>query len=225
MVDSRPMTTLRHTWLILLATLLLGAISPTLALDNLGIVAGLDRTELAGDEPPDFRFTSESGYLVGAVVEFALTREVLLSIQPSYLHTRTGLAYKDRGAGVLRDSLALDIDWFVLPVVARIKANEGVLYGVGGFEFAWAMNGGLSGGAEEEPAESFIRDIDVAAIVGVGLEFPAGRNGITAELRYCQGLLNSANNDADLSGSTLPKRFRFAGLQLVAGFLFSLGGP
>jgi len=219
------MTMPRHTWLILPAILLLGAASPSLALENLGIAVGLDRTEVTGDEPPDFRFTSANGYLVGVVAEFALTREVLLSIQPGYLHTKTGLAYKDRTAGVLRDSLALDIDWFVLPVVARIKANEGVLYGTGGFEFAWAMGGGISGGAEDEPAESFIRDVDVAAIVGVGLEFPAGRNRITAELRYRQGLLNSANNDADFGGTTLPKRFRFAGIQLVAGFLFSLGGP
>ena len=193
------------------------------ALENLGIVVGVDRTELSGDEPPDLKFQAETGYLVGAVVEFALTRDVLLSIQPSYVHTKTGVAYKDKKAGVLRDSLALDVDWLVLPVVARIKANDGALYATGGVDFAWAMGGGLSGGTVDEPADSFIRDMEVSAVIGVGLEFPVGRNHITAELRYRQGLLNAAQDD--IADNGLPRRFRFAGIQLTAGFLFSLGGP
>ena len=215
----------RHTGFILLIALLLAAAAPAVALENLGVVVGIDRTELSGDEPQEFKFQTDTGYLVGAVVEFALTRDVLLSIQPSYLHTKTGLAYKDQEAGVLRDSLALDIDWLVVPVVARIKANESALYATGGLDFAWAMGGGLSGGTGEEEAESFIRDISVSVVFGVGLEFPVGRNRILTELRYRQGLLNAARSDAVFDGTTLPARYRFAGIQLMAGFLFSLGGP
>lgn len=215
----------RHTGFILLIALLLAAAAPAVALENLGVVVGIDRTELSGDEPQEFKFQTDTGYLVGAVVEFALTRDVLLSIQPSYLHTKTGLAYKDQEAGVLRDSLALDIDWLVVPVVARIKANESALYATGGLDFAWAMGGGLSGGTGEEEAESFIRDISVSVVFGVGLEFPVGRNSILTELRYRQGLLNAARSDAVFDGTTLPARYRFAGIQLMAGFLFSLGGP
>ncbi len=215
----------RHTGSILLIALLLAAVAPALALENLGIVVGVDRTELSGDEPQNFKFQPDTGYLVGAVVEFALTRDVLLSIQPSYLHTKTGLAYKDQQAGVLRDSLALDVDWLVVPVVARVMANDGTLYATGGLDFAWAMGGGLSGGTGEMEAESFLGNIGVSAVIGVGLEFPAGRNRILAELRYRQGLLNAAQSDAVFDGNTLPARFRFAGIQLMAGFLFSLGGP
>lgn len=207
----------------LLVILFLVAASPTSAIENIGIVAGIDRTQLNGDIPTDFKYTKETGFLAGAIVEFHLARSIILSIQPTYVHTKTGLQYKDKVAGVTRDSLALNVDWFVLPVVARIKADDGILYATGGFDLAWVLGGGLDDGTEELPAESFIRDIDVSAVIGVGLEFPVGGNSILAELRYRQGLLNSARED--LGDSDLPPRFRFAGIQLIGGFLFSLGGP
>ena len=215
----------RPIWPVLLIVLLLAAASPTLALENLGMVVGVDRTELSGDAPQDLKYKPDTGYLIGAVVEFRLTRDVLLSIQPSYLHSKTAITYKDKDAGVTRDSLFLDVDWLVVPVVARIRANEGVLYATGGLDFAWAFGGGLSGGTVDEPADSFIRNVDVSAVIGVGLEFPVGGNHIITELRYRQGLINAAKNEQDIDGDGLPARFRFAGFQLTAGFLFSLGGP
>jgi hypothetical protein len=209
---------------ILLIALALALAFPALALENLGLVVGLDRTELQGDEPPNFRYKADSGYLVGAVVEFSLGRDVLLSLQPGYLHSRTDIAYKDKRAGVVRDSLKLDVDWFVLPVVARIKSSSGALFATGGLDFAWAMGGGISDGATETAADTFIREVNLSAIVGAGLEFRAGRNRITAELRYRQGLVNSARNDEGTTLSALPTRFRFAGFQLQAGYLIPLGG-
>jgi hypothetical protein len=99
-----------------------------------------------------------------------------------------------------------------------------VLYAVGGIDFAWAVDGGITGEGVDIPAEDFLVNTDLAAVFGVGLEFPVGGNAITAELRYRQGLLNSANQDALTAEGSLPVRFRFAGIQLTAGILFGGGG-
>ena len=222
----------RHTrviagrWVLFALTLALVFVAgPAAALENLGIVAGIDRTQLTGDEPRDFRYQQETGYLVGAVVEFALARDFLLSIQPGYLNTRTSIAYKDRQTGELRDSLSLNMDWIVMPVLARINVTDSVVYATGGLDLAIGIGGGLSGGQVDEPIDTFIRDVDVAALIGVGIELPAGRYRITAELRYRQGLLNLAREDFDAEGSGLPARFRLAGMQLQVGLLVPLGGP
>ncbi len=206
--------------LLLVATI--GAV-PAAALENLGVIVGLDRANLEGDEPSGFKFQTKTGYLAGAVVEFSLGRDMLLSLQPGYRHTETGIGYKDRQAGVVRDSVRLKADWLVLPVVVRI-GGRGAFFATGGLDFAIGLSGGLEGGEEGIAIGDLVRDVDMAALVGVGIELPAGRFRFTGEFRYRQGLLNAARN-ADPETDTVPSRFRFSGWQLQAGLLLPMGGP
>ncbi|RKZ14468.1 hypothetical protein DRQ50_08920, partial [bacterium] len=202
---------------LLALVLVLAATVPATAIENLGFVVGVDRTQLAGDEPKDFSYQQEIGFLVGAVVEFGLARDILLSIQPGYLHTRTGIAYKDKDLGEKRDSLSLDLDWIVVPVLARIKSQNSVFYATGGLDFAVGIGGGLTDGQQEVPMETFIRELDVAALIGAGIELPVSRYLLTIELRYRQGLLNLANDDLADNQDGLPARFRLAGMQFQVG--------
>jgi len=157
------------------------------------------------------------------VVEFSLGRDLLLSLQPGYRHTETGISYKDRQAGVVRDSVRLKADWLVLPVVVRV-GGRGAFYATGGLDFAIGINGGLEGGEEGIAIGDLVQDVDMAALVGVGFEVPSGRFRITGEVRYRQGLLNAARS-ADPETDTVPSRFRFSGWQLQAGLLLPMGGP
>jgi len=166
-----------HPLLTLLAVFLLVAVigaAPAAALENLGIVVGLDRANLEGDEPSGFKYQTKTGYLAGAVVEFSLGRDLLLSLQPGYRHTETGISYKDRQAGVVRDSVRLKADWLVLPVVVRV-GGRGAFYATGGLDFAIGINGGLEGGEEGIAIGDLVQDVDMAALVGVGFEVPSGR--------------------------------------------------
>ena len=214
----------RKVLLGLILICLTTAASNALALENLGIIGGISGTSLEGDQPRDFSFDPGTGFAVGALVEFALTDDVLLSLQPGYLYSRTDITYKDRSAGVERDSLSLDVDWVVLPVLARIFSDNGTLFATGGFDLAWVVGGNFGDGQVDKPASSILRNLDVAAIVGVGVSLPVGRYRITGEVRYRQGLINSAKNDTE-EDESLPKRFRFAGFQLQAGLILPLGGP
>jgi hypothetical protein len=53
---------------------------------------------------------------------------------------------------------------------------------------------------------------------------PIGRPRLTIELRYSQSIINAASSEQDPEVYSLPPRFRWAGLQLFAGFLYPLGG-
>lgn len=214
----------RKVLLGLILICLTAAASNSLALENLGIIGGISGTSLEGDQPRDFRFDAGTGFAAGALFEFALADDVLLSLQPGYLYSRTDIVYKDRSAGVERDSLSLDVGWVVLPVLARIFSDTGTLFATGGFDLAWVVGGNFGDGQVDEPASSILRNLDVAAIVGAGVSLPVGRYRITGEVRYRQGLINSAKNDQE-EDEALPKRFRFAGFQFQAGLILPLGGP
>lgn len=214
----------RKVLLGLILVCMTGAASSALALENLGIIGGISGTSLEGDQPRDFSFDPGAGFAAGALFEFALADDVLLSLQPGYLYSRTDIVYKDRFAGVERDSLSLDVGWVVLPVLARIFSDTGTLFATGGFDLAWVVGGNFGDGQVDEPASSILRNLDVAAIVGAGVSLPVGRYRITGEVRYRQGLINSAKNDQE-EDEALPKRFRFAGFQFQAGLILPLGGP
>lgn len=198
--------------------------APASAIENFGVMGGLDFTQLTGDAPADFRYRGETGFQVGAVVEFALSRQIMLSLQPSFMRSSTAIRFKDRQAGVERDSVSLDLDWIVLPVLFRIKAEQSAFFATGGLDLALGVGGGFRGGSVDEPVDSFVRDLDVAALIGAGVELPAGRWRILAELRYRQGLINIAREGTVPDGSGLPPRFRLAGAQLMAGVMLPLGG-
>ena len=82
----------------------------------------------------------------------------------------------------------------------------------------------ITGGAVDVPASSFLKEVDVAAVFGVGLTFPVGRYELTGELRYRQGLVNMARESLGSRLDTLPPRFRFAGFQLQVGLMLPWGG-
>lgn len=214
-----------HSTNVMLALLLAMIIGPSSAsaLENLGLIAGFDRANLEGDEPSGFKFQPKTGYVVCAAVEFAVGRDLHLSLQPGFRHTETGIGYKDRQSGVVQDSLLLKADWLVLPVLLRI-GGKGAFFATGGFDFAMAMSGGLEGGQSGAEIQDIVRDLDVAAVVGVGFEVPAGRFRITGEWRYRQGLINASQN-VETEDEAIPARFRFSGWQLQAGLLLPMGGP
>ena len=201
----------------------LACAAPATGLEAVGVTLGVDGTKLAGDEPRNFRYQADTGFKAGLVVEFALARDVRLSLQPGYLRTATKIAFKDEAAGDVRDSLGLNLDWIQVPIIVRVMTG-GALFATGGLDVAFLVGGGIDGGEQELPASTFFKDVDLAAVFGVGAEFPVGRYRLNGELRYRQGLVNLARESLSSRLDALPPRFRFAGFQLQVGLMLPLGG-
>jgi len=65
---------------------------------------------LSGDTPDDASYTAKTGFSAGLIGEYALTADIHLSLQPSYISRGTGIAY-DVGEADPRDSLSLRLDY------------------------------------------------------------------------------------------------------------------
>jgi hypothetical protein len=216
-------TTLRRS----LPTALLFVIFVTPAVHsqvNLGAFGGVDMTNLSGDAPSKTKYRSETGFAVGVVGEFRVASDVWLSLQPTWLQRGTKIAFAVEGEEEAVDSLKVAADYLTVPLVVKIVAGHGKTYVSGGLDLGFLLNATLSGAGENQDVSHTFRPIDLSAIFAFGVMLPIGRPRLTIELRYSQSIINAASSEQDPEVYSLPPRFRWAGLQLFAGFLYPLGG-
>lgn len=192
--------------------------------NSVGVFAGGDLMSISGDAPSKTSYSGSFGFLAGISLEFNLTKDIKILLQPMYNKKITKLLY-DVGEYELRDSMRLGFDYIRVPLLAKINALNGVTYFISGFEFGFLLSSKLNDKDKINPEKdisSYVKEFDFAALFGVGVNIKISSNRLFAELRYIQSLSNMSDNDINKFGSYLPTRFRFAGLQLHTGFNFSL---
>lgn len=209
-----------------LSALLLILIAPTAHPQSrffLGVTGGLSSTSFSGDAPEDASYTSKVGFGLGVVAEYALSDDIRLSVQPSYVRRGTGVGY-DVGEEELRDSLSLTLDYVSIPVMCRFLSSGGSWFVNGGFDFGFladASREDIRTGSSTDVKES-VNNFDVMMIIGVGANITLDPALITCELRYGQSLANAGANDQLTAAAGVPVRFRSSGFQLLAAILFPL---
>jgi len=189
----------------------------------IGPMGGLNNMSLSGDALANTAYTSAIGFSISAVADFSLGDETRLSFQPGYARVGTGIAITS-ALMEPRDTLDVSVDYVTLPILARVVARNGVTYFTGGLQAAVMVKAETtpaSGGASTD-ISSVLADVDLALIVGLGAQIPISGMLGTVELRYSQSLLNAGKTEAAAEVFQMPARFRWSGLQLVAGVLFSL---
>lgn len=186
-----------------------------------GALLGLNRCAISGDAPANTAYGAGAGLMVGAQAEFALTSDLSLSFQPMFVQGNTKLRSADADPGDER-SLDLDLDYLSVPVVVKFGAAHGRTYFAGGIDVGFLNSARVSGEGIDEDIEPLLHSVDVGALFGFGVNFPAGRSHFTTELRYVQGLVNIREAEQGLV-QELPDRFHSSGLQLMVGFLLPLG--
>jgi hypothetical protein len=203
--------------------LLLSSAAPAQGRFFLGATGGLSSTSLSGDAPDKASYTSLIGFSAGLIGEYALTDDIRLSIQPSYVRRGTGVAF-DVGQEDLRDSLELSLGYFSVPLMARFMTPRGAWFVNGGLDCGFLLNASLSdvnaGGSVD--VKNYVNGFDLAMILGVGGVVEVAPAFLTFEVRYTQSLLNAGSNDALAAAVGVPVRFRSTGFQLLAGVLFPL---
>ncbi len=194
------------------------------AQSRIGVTTGLNWSSLKGDAPEDAGYGRALGVNAGIIGDIALTKDVVLSIQPMYARRGTNISF-DVGEDEPRDSLELRLDYIDCLVMVKVLADNGYSYFTTGMGFGFLTQATMKNirGGETDPGGLF-EDFDVSVAFGVGFMIPAGSTLVTLELRYQQSLINMVNSDADALDDALAQRLRASGFQLLASVLFPRRG-
>lgn len=188
---------------------------------SIGVVGGLASYSFAGDTPPNGAYRSLKGGTFGAVCEIGITEYVTLSIQPSWTRKGTKIAYKVSGQEERVDSVEVKLDYFSVPVLAKVFTNSKRFYVSSGIEYAYLLDAKYITVDTEQDANEELEKHDFSVIFGVGGQFPVGRFDVFIEGRYAQSILNVSTEEAG-SSDKLEPRLKNKGFVLCAGILFGL---
>ena len=192
---------------------------------TVGIFGGINNSGLIGDAPPGSTYKDIFGVSAGVLGEYKFTDDVAISIQAMYIQKGVKIAYSVFNEREPRDSVEIAINYFSIPILAKVYAGNEIIYVSGGFDIGFKLDATLErigSDAEKEVTDAF-KNFNIAAIVGLGAQFRLGLFHIFVEGRYSQGLGNISNPDPDDPKEINPS-FRTSGLQFFAGITYSFGG-
>jgi hypothetical protein len=210
--------------LLLTAPLFISLVPPAYCQINLGAFGGVDRTGLSGDAPAETKYRAETGFTAGVVAELMIAEDVWLSVQPNWQQRGTRIAFAVEGKEEEVDSLKVGANYLTLPLLLKIVAGHGKTYVSGGIDIGFLLNATLTGAGGEQDVKSTFEPVDLSAIFAFGVMLPIGKPRLTVELRYAQGILNTASSEQDPEVYSLPPRFRWAGFRLLVGIMYPMGG-
>jgi len=210
---------------ILAGVLLLVAGYANAAEWRLGVQGGANFSSLHGDTPPKVGFTTHTGGILGAVAEFRIAKDALLSLQPMLLQRGSGTEISVSGQNEKVEGPEIELNYVAVPVLVKIHANNGRTFVTGGVNLGFLLDAELKADGIDEDVQTDLQNFDLAADIGVGVQFPLGSSLLYLELRYEQSVLNLSDTGRTIEeDDILPARFRSSGFQFLAGFLWSLGG-
>ena len=192
---------------------------------TVGIFGGVNNSSLIGDAPPGSSYQSDQGYAAGALVEYNITSDVRISLQPMFQTKGTKIAYSVFNEREPQDSIDININYFSVPILAKVYGGNNLLYVSGGFDIGYKLDvtfKRIGSNTEKDISDSF-DDFGIAAIIGVGAQFKIGLFYIFIEGRYSQGLGN-ISSPKEGEPEELNPSFRTTGLQLYAGLTYTFGG-
>ena len=209
---------------LLTAVLILAATSVTAAEWHLGFQAGSNSSGLSGDSPSGLSLGKQSGLATGLVAEYRISEDVWLSDQPMYLQRGASSTIAVSGEVEKLDGPSISLDYFAIPILAKIVSNNGRSYVMGGVNPAFLLEAEIVDGDVTTDAASAVSSFDLAADIGFGVLFPVKRAVLNVEMRYEQSILNLAANNREEADDGFPVRFRSSGFQFLAGLIWPLGG-
>ena len=203
----------------------LAARTPAAQAGALGAQLGMDRSGIDGDTPPNAEYTDKIGLIAGIQGEIGFSRDLLLSLQPSFVQKRSGLLRAPTTRGGPTTELDLSFDYFSVPMLVKFAKAGGRTYFAGGVTADFLTAVTLSGQGSDQDVKSAFSSTGLGAVLGFGVVFPAGRTRFTTELRFVQGISNMAKGTVAEATGALAPRLHSSGLQLIVGNLIPVGQP
>jgi len=214
------MKQIRFTLFIMLVLLIA---KPAQAQFSVGLLGNFSKANLAGNAPSETAYTGRSGIGGGLILDYKITDEVTVSLQPMFLPKGTTLSYDLPSYKEQRDSLTAKFDYITVPVMIKVKASK-VVYVTAGLDFNFLQSANLEqvnfDGVTD--VEEYVKSTDISANFGVGLTFEVSAFNLFIEGRYSQGLTN-ASNFPEGSDTDIPLEFKNTGMQILFGVLYNFG--
>jgi hypothetical protein len=196
---------------------------PLFSQTYIGAVAGVNSTSLSGDAPEDAEYSSRLGYNGGIMADFTLREDIILSIQLRYVQKGTTISY-DVGEYELRDSLAIGMSYFSIPVMVKINSANKRTFFSSGIDLSYLTGATLENLMEgsSKDVDHLLKKYDFAVTFGFGVNFPVKTSLVSLELRYLQSLTNLSDISSGETEEVFPYRFRISGFQFCTSILFSI---
>lgn len=186
---------------------------------HIGVFAGLNSSKLSGDAPNQANYASLMGANLGAYIDFSLSDNFILGVQPSYSQEGTRIIYSISPTENNIDSIHVRLNYFSLPVLFKVLTSNNRFYAIGGLEFGYLVDDFEKIGDVESELPVNTNDWNFALHFGAGMKIPLGLPNLIIELRYTQGLDNIT--DTPLQDSYIP-RVKTSGLKLIVGIEIAL---
>jgi hypothetical protein len=154
-------------------------------------------------------------------VEIKLTKNVFISLQPSYIQKGTRIAFEVEGQKERVDSVEVNLDYFSVPILVKVSTRNERYYVLGGLEFGYLIKAQHITSTEENDIKDDLDDYDVAVQFGAGYAHPLRRSRIFIEARYVQSVKNVIS-DEPVDDAALGVRLKNTGWIFCAGIMFGL---
>ena len=212
---------MRQIRIAIFVMLLIIVTKPTQAQFSVGLLGDLSSSNISGSAPTETIYTGRTGLGGGLILDYKVTDEVTVSLQPMFLPKGTTISYDLLSYEEERDSVDAKFSYITIPIMAKVKASK-VVYVTGGFDVgflqsATATNINVDG---EKDISDNINSTDVSVNFGVGFTFKVSSFNLFFEGRYSQGLFNASNYPED-NENDISSDFKNTGMQLLFGTLYN----
>ena len=199
---------------LFLSTVLLVFSFSALAQFSVSAFGGLNFGRLSGDAPSHGYYTPNAGANTGIMFDIPVSKQIKLSLQPSYSQEGTRVLYSQGKYAEPIDSIQLRINYFSLPLMVKVQSTNKHFYAVGGLEAGFFLNYKLT--SHEQILSNLITfsTFNLAAHFGAGYRIFLGYPVLFIEARYAQGLINVT--DEPIDKSYVP-RVKTSGIKLLVG--------
>ncbi len=214
------MKQIRFTFFI---ALVLSIAKPAEAQFSVGLFGDFSMANLSGNAPSETAYTGRSGIGGGILIDYKITDDVTISLQPMFLPKGTTVSYDLPSYKEQRDSAIAKFDYVTIPLMIKVKATK-VVYVTAGLDFNFLQSANIEqvNFEKTDNVEEFVKSTDVSANFGVGLTFEISVFNMFIEGRYSQGLTNASAFPED-SDTDIPLEFKNTGMQILFGVLYSFG--
>ena len=187
----------------------------------LGVQGGLAAYSVGGDQPEDADYGRQGRFSAGLVIARHLSPAFRLRFEPGLVQKGTAVAFDVPGLAEPVDSLALDLDYLSLPVIAQVFTPGGRGFATAGVGVGILTSATLTAaGGPSQDTKDLLEPVDVSLVFGAGGLVLRGQPLLSLEVRYEQSLTKAPASEV----SSLPEGFRSSGFQLLAGLAWTVGG-
>lgn len=207
---------------LILFVILLGLVTqPIHGQFAVGVVGDLNSSNISGSAPSGTKYSGRTGFGGGLILDYKITEDVTLSLQPMILPKGTTISYDLPSYKEERDSVDAKFTYVTIPLMVKVKASK-VVYVTSGFDvgFLQSANATLINLDGEKDISENIESMDISVNFGVGFTFEVSSFNLFFEGRYSQGLFN-VSNFSEINEHDISSDFKNSGMQLLFGALYN----